>query len=464
MKWYELTKQYENEMLKDLRDLLAIESVKQEPQEKAPFGVGCRQVLDKMMEIAKRDGFEVLDLDGYACVISYGEGEESVGVLGHLDIVPIGDGWSYDPFGKDLVDGVLFGRGTIDDKGPGMAAYYALKAVKDAGIPLKRKVMLIYGCDEESGMGCMKYYKQHGEIPTMGFVPDANFPLIYGEKGIYVFELSGKVDTVIVSMKAGNRPNIVIGKATAVVKSMTKEQEQLFDFYLISHQLKGTRKVLENGQVELFIEGKPFHAMAPFNGVSAGLHLLNFIGSAYQDQFANTIYQQYGSWQGDGIGIAMEGARMGFLTLNTGIILIENGIAKVVVDIRYPIDVDVEVMKEKIKAANESNILQFSLKVLNDSAPLYVDPKSTLVSTLESIYRKYSGDQTTPIMTIGGGTYARTFENFVAFGPELPNMNQDLAIKVGGPHQEDEGVKVADLMLSMAIYAESIEQLAGKEE
>lgn len=462
MNWKERTAVYENDLIKDLQRLLAVESVKMEARPNAPFGLKCREALDEMLAMAKRDGFAIQDIDGYAGVITYGEGEESVGVLGHLDIVPIGDGWSRDPYGSELVDGVLFGRGALDDKGPGMAAYFALKAIKDAGIKLKRKVMLIYGCDEESGMACMKYYREHGEIPTMGFVPDANFPLIYGEKGIYVFTLSGKVNTVIQTMEAGSRPNIVIGKANATVHAMSEEQERLFSFYLKSHQLNGNLRREADGSVRIYMEGKPFHAMAPFHGVNAGLHLLNFIGAAYDDAFARAIYALFGDWQGSGLGIAAEGARMGFLTLNTGVIEIKEGQVKIVNDIRYPIDVDAVQMKAQIAKQIEAGTLALTLAVSNDSAPLYVDPKSELVSTLEAIYRKHSGDETTPIMTIGGGTYARNFDQFVAYGPELPNMNQNVNMKIGGPHQEDEGIQISDLMMAMAIYAESIAALAGE--
>ena len=376
MNWKERTAVYENDLIKDLQRLLAVESVKMEARPNAPFGLKCREALDEMLAMAKRDGFAIQDIDGYAGVITYGEGEESVGVLGHLDIVPIGDGWSRDPYGSELVDGVLFGRGALDDKGPGMAAYYALKAIKDAGIKLKRKVMLIYGCDEESGMACMKYYREHGEIPTMGFVPDANFPLIYGEKGIYVFTLSGKVNTVIQTMEAGSRPNIVIGKANATVHAMSEEQERLFSFYLKSHQLNGNLRREADGSVRIYMEGKPFHAMAPFHGVNAGLHLLNFIGAAYDDAFARAIYALFGDWQGSGLGIAAEGARMGFLTLNTGVIEIKEGQVKIVNDIRYPIDVDAVQMKAQIAKQIEAGTLALTLAVSNDSAPLYVDPKS----------------------------------------------------------------------------------------
>ena len=153
---------------------------------------------------------------------------------------------------------------------------------------------------------------------------------------------------------------------------------------------------------------------------------------------------------------------MGFLTLNTGVIEIKEGQVKIVNDIRYPIDVDAVQMKAQIAKQIEAGTLALTLAVSNDSAPLYVDPKSELVSTLEAIYRKHSGDETTPIMTIGGGTYARNFDQFVAYGPELPNMNQNVNMKIGGPHQEDEGIQISDLMMAMAIYAESIAALAGE--
>ena len=167
MDWKKCFTSYQDAFINDLRGLLAIDSTRDDSSAtiNAPFGKGCRQALDYMFALAKRDGFTYQDYDGYAGVISYGDGKESVGVLAHLDIVPIGEGWTKDPFSGEIVDGYLFGRGSEDDKGPAMAAYYAMKMLKDQGIRLQRKVMLILGCDEESGMQCMEHYKKHGEIP-----------------------------------------------------------------------------------------------------------------------------------------------------------------------------------------------------------------------------------------------------------------------------------------------------------
>lgn len=461
MKWLNETKKYKEEFIRDLRGLLAIPSLRNDNEKKpgAPFGNGPKEALDYMLKLGEQEGFKVKNIDGYAGVIEYGEGEESIGVLGHLDIVPIGEGWTKDPFKGEIIDGYMFGRGTGDDKGPGMAGFYALKMLRDNNIKLDKKVMLIYGCDEESGMECMEYYAKHGEIPNMGFVPDANFPLIYGEKGGLHVVLKGATNTVIKSMHAGERPNIVIGLASLTVGDWDEHKTEQFDFYLRTNQLKGSVE-LASDETKLTIEGVFSHAAMPYNGENAALHLLNFIGQAYDDKFASDTYEMLRDWQGKPLGIDIEGAYMGFLTMSTGIINIENGNADITVDIRYPNDANVNEIadgfKNKIKALNYD--LEFVLE--SDSKPLFVDPKSELVSKLEKVYREYTNDNFTPILTMGGGTYARKLPNFVAYGPEFPNSKNETDMFIGGPHQRDEAVKVDDLIMAVAIYTAAIEELA----
>lgn len=461
MKWLKESEVYKEQFIEDLRGLIRIPSLRNDDEkaEGKPFGNELRNALDYMMELGRREGFKVKDIDGYACVLEYGDSEESVGVLGHLDIVPIGEGWTRDPFGGEIDQGYMFGRGTLDDKGPGMAGFYALKMLKDHQIKLNKKVMLIYGCDEESGMSCMHYYHDHGEIPQMGFVPDANFPLIYGEKGGIHAELSGKHSTPIVSMHAGERANIVIGKADVLVKDWNEQHASDFAFYLRANGLSGSVIEKDGSCALLHIDGKSSHAAMPYLGINAGLHLLNFVGSSYHDEFLLTVYDILKDWQGNGFHIAMEGARMGFLTLNTGIIHIDQNDISITIDIRYPIDADKDTILKNIQEVIDERMPSFICSTSYISKPLYVDPKSDLVQILESTYREYSGDMTTPIMTIGGGTYAKTFDNFVAYGPEFPRANEDTPFKVGAPHQEDEGVKVEELMLSIGIYAEALQRL-----
>ena len=462
MNWLTELEQYKEDFIKDLKGLIAIPSIEdyESASDNAPFGQGCRKALDYMLALGEREGFEVKDYNGYAGVISYGSGDESVGVLAHLDVVPLGDGWTKDPWGGEIEQGFMFGRGTLDDKGPAMAGFYALKMLKDKGIQLDRKIMLILGCNEETGMECMKYYTKHGEIPTMGFTPDADFPVIYGEKGGLSVVLQGDTSTCIKSMHAGERQNIVIGKASLTVGEWNDAYQALYDFYLSCNGLTGS-VALNGEEATLTMEGVSAHAAMPYNGVNAGLHLLNFVGSAMNDKFAHDTYTMLHDWQGKPLGIDIDGAYMGFLTMNTGIINIENGKADITIDMRYPNDASVdEIMANFKKVAAELDYdLEVTLK--GNTKPLYVDPQSTLVSTLTDVYREYTNDMT-PNKTIGGGTYAKKFENFVAFGPEFPKVDVPEGLFVGGCHQRDEGIKLDDLMTSVAIYTAAVEKLGKK--
>lgn len=445
------------EYLKDLDKIVSIESTRDltTAGENAPFGKNCRKVLDTVLDMAKADGFITKDIDGYAGVIEYGEGEDTLGILGHLDIVPIGEDWTKEPLSATVNDGYVFGRGVMDDKGPTLAAYYALKIVRDLQIPLKKRIMLITGCDEESGMECMDYYVEHAEVPKMGFVPDSDFPVVYGEKGGLHVTLHSEDETVIVKMHAGSRPNIVIGKADCYVKEISEAQREMFDFYLRSNQLEGSISE-EEGLVKLHIDGVFAHAAQTWKGVNAALHLLNFVATAYNDQLSKDLYAILKDWQGKPVGIDVDGMYMSFLTMSTGLVDIENGKTEVLIDIRYPNDTNADVIMKGFEDTCATLVSKIQPKKESDSKPLFVDPDSDFVKGLMDVYRKYTGDTFSCPMTMGGGTYARKFENFVSFGPELPNNVVTTDQFVGGCHQRDEGIKVDDLIQAIAIYADAI--------
>ena len=377
---------YKDDFLKDLNTLVSYESVRDESTkaENAPFGKNCRDVLDAMLDMAKRDGFETKDIDGYAGVVEYGQGEETFGVLGHLDIVPLGEGWSKDPLKVTLENGYIFGRGVMDDKGPALAGYYALKMIRDLNIPLKKRVMLITGCDEESGMECMNYYVDHAEVPQMGFVPDANFPVIYGEKGGLHVGLVSSDATVIKKLHAGSRPNIVIGKADVTVDVMSYQQEDLFKFYCATQGVKGSIKRSEDG-VTLHIDGAFAHAAMPYNGVNAAVLLLNFIGEAYNDQLSKDLYFLLKDWMGKPVGIEKDGLYMSFLTMNTGIVNMENNETDILIDIRYPNDTNADEIMSKFDATCANLTSNIKAENRGDSTPLFVDPDSRLVKDLLSL-------------------------------------------------------------------------------
>ncbi len=459
MKYLDIVKKYEKSFINDLKDMIAIPSLRNDAEAKplAPFGDGCRKALDYMLALGEKEGFTVRDYNGYAGVIEYGEGEESVGILGHLDIVPLGVGWTKDPFAGEIQDGYIFGRGVLDDKGPTLCGFYAMKMLKDLNIKLNKKIMLIMGCDEESGMECMNYYKKHGEIPTLGFTPDADFPLIYGEKGILNYRIQGTYEGVIKSMNAGERANIVIGEASVTLHTLSKEEEMLFHYYLTTHQLTG-RVVRQENDVVLEMDGVYAHSAYSANGVNAALHLLNFVGSTFSDDAANHLYSLLHDWKGSGSNVFMEGAYMGYLTMNAGIVNIQDGQIDVLVDVRYPNDTHAQQIIETVKEVIQEKGMAFEIVEIRDSKPLFVDPKSQLIQTLEASYRAYTKDTFTPIKTVGGGTYARKFDNFVAFGPEFPTQEKT-PFFVGGPHEKDEGMKIESLLVATAIYADAIEKL-----
>ncbi|MGL5977600.1 MAG: Sapep family Mn(2+)-dependent dipeptidase [Erysipelotrichaceae bacterium] len=460
MEWMKLQQNETTDFIQDLRGLLNVHSVLDTDTAKpgAPFGEGVAQAMEYMKQLGLREGFRVKEYEGYALVLEYGEGEESIGVLGHLDIVPIGEGWTKEPLAGEIIDGYMFARGVMDDKGPSMAAFYAVKKIKEQAIKLNRRILLIFGGDEESGMGCMDYYAKHGEIPTMGIVPDASFPAVYGEKGILRLELAGEVTTKITKMNAGTRPNIVIGKADAIVSEWSTALQATFDFYLEANNLTGRVEQLESG-AHIFIDGVFSHAAWPYNGVNAAIHILNFVGSAMQDRFAKACALMLQDWRGTGAGMEFEGAYMGFLTMNPGIVQIEDQKASITLDIRYPNDTSLEAITSGLQAKLDVHAPELALLVHEHVVPLFMDPNSEFIKTLEQAYRKVSGDTFTPLLTMGGGTYARKLPNCVAFGPEFPLSKVETTEFLGGPHQKDEAMKLQDLYNAVEIYCDVLVNL-----
>ncbi|MCG0276560.1 MAG: Sapep family Mn(2+)-dependent dipeptidase, partial [Thermosediminibacteraceae bacterium] len=174
----------EEPLIKSVCEIIKIRSVEDAPAPGKPFGEGVARALEYALDLSRSFGFRTKNLDNYIGWAEWGEGAEMVGILVHLDVVPEGSGWTYPPFGGEIHDGKIYGRGAVDNKGPAMAALYALKTLKDAGVKFKRRVRVIFGTNEESGMKCIKYYLEHDEEPTMAFSPDAEYPIINGEKGI----------------------------------------------------------------------------------------------------------------------------------------------------------------------------------------------------------------------------------------------------------------------------------------
>jgi succinyl-diaminopimelate desuccinylase len=451
MNWLEIAKNYEEEYIKIVKELLRIPTVLQayHPENKeAPFGEEIRKALDYMLDLGKKDGFITKDIDHYAGHIELGQGEDVLGVLGHLDVVPAGGKWNQPPFSAYEEDGKIYARGAMDDKGPTIAAYIAMKMIKDQGIKLNKRVRLILGCDEESGMRGIQHYLKTEKMPDIGFAPDAEFPLIYAEKGIFSFTYKGKVtDRLLLSLESGDRFNVVPDECKAVL-SESKDQE--FNKFLKDYKLQGD--ILEGNTYVVY--GKNAHAAWPHLGVNAISLMVKFLQRITNNPFVNMLNKYLtDDHLGKKLGINIVDEEMGELTLNLAFIHYDGKEVEVGLNIRYPKNYIFEENEQKLIRAGK----EFALDYINkgNSKPHYVSPDDDLVKSLHQAYIKYTGDEDSKIMSIGGGTYSRMLKKAVAFGPALPG-DEDLA------HQPNEYLNIKDMMNAVAIYAEGIVKLAGE--
>ncbi|MDP2425589.1 MAG: dipeptidase PepV [bacterium] len=451
MNWLTIAQNYRQEYIDKAKALLQIPTVLKEfdPSNlEEPFGSDIRRALDHMLAMAQKEGFTTKNVYNYAGHIEMGEGSEVLGVLGHLDVVPTGGKWDFPPFAAIEKDGKIYARGSMDDKGPTIAAYIAFRMISDQKIPLNKRVRLILGCDEESGMRCIKKYLEHEQMPELGFAPDAEFPLIYAEKGNFSFDITGtETSGLIESMSAGERYNVVPDECIAV---LSKDVSKEFEEYLALHHYTGN--VVGNRYT---IFGKNAHAAWPYLGVNAIFLMAGFLGT-FTDSPMITFINQYLSFDhyGKKLGIDHFDPEMKDLTLNTAIIRCENGTFHIGCNIRFPRGYEFDQKMEFAKAAAKSLGLGFVAH--RKSEPHYVSPNDPLVKVLHDAYKLYTNDHTTPLLTIGGGTYARTLKKAVAFGPNLPGA-EDLA------HQPNEYLVIDDMLTAAAIYAESIVKLASLE-
>ena len=442
----EQAKKYYEDALKDLCELLKYKSVLDEfdPNSDAPFGIENKKCLEYFMQMGERDGFNVLNVDNYAGHITYGEGEESVGVLGHLDVVPAVGNWTYDPFTPTIVDGKLYARGTLDDKGGIVAAYYSMKMLRDLGIKLNKEVRIIVGCDEESGSRCVEHYLTKVSKPTCAFSPDAEFPIIYGEKGILSFMIEGNVENYdVVAIDAGQRLNIVCDEAKLTVKNAN--EEYLNEFV----KSNGCKAKLEGNSYIFY--GVSAHAMQPHMGENAIVWMFKFMNEYYPCDAATFISNKFDT-TGKLLGIDIDDKDMHALTINLGICKYDGKSLKLGYNLRVPVDEHVEVIKNGF-IEGLSSYSNLHLGEMHYSPRHFVDPNSSLVKNLVEAYQEVSGDYESKPFTIGGGTYARAIGNAVAYGPNFL-YRPDIC------HQPDEHIYLSDFVMWIAIYAKAIYLLA----
>ncbi|WP_102274215.1 dipeptidase PepV [Cytobacillus massiliigabonensis] len=466
--WQKEVERRQDALIEDAKKLLQIKSVLDEENatEEAPLGEGVKEALDFMLQLGEKDGFTPKNVGNLAGHLEFGQGEDIVGILCHVDVVPEGDGWSSDPYGAEIRDGKIFGRGAIDDKGPTMAAYYAMKIVKELGLPLNKRVRMIIGTDEESDWRCVDHYFEHEEMPAMGFAPDADFPIIYAEKGIADFDLvqnwkeqksDAEVKAKVLSFQSGRRYNMVpdFAKASLEVTNEPTDTVQLYADFLKKNELPG-KYYIENGLLMLEAEGVSAHGMEPNNGKNAGLYMAKFLSELKIDpkashyfQFAATYF--YEDSRGKKLGISYSDDITGDLTINVGkLSYTEESGGRLGLNVRYPVTNKMDDTKDSLEGLLKEE--HFIIENFTDSKPHHVAEDDFLIQTLKKVYEEQTGEKA-ELLSIGGGTYARSLKSGVAFGPLFPGR-EDIA------HQKDEYMHIEDMLRATAIYAQAIYELA----
>lgn len=436
-------------LINDLECLISYPSVLdlETANEQQPFGKANKEVLDAMISIGQRDGFLTKNVDGYAGHIDIGMGKEVIAILGHLDVVPVNEtGWDSDPFKLTKKGNRYYGRGTSDDKGPLLYGYYAAKILNKYNLLNGKKIRVIFGCNEESGSNCMKYYFSKEPFPNMGFTPDANFPVVYGEKKGINIEITAKLkDDRLVSLKAGTVANIVPERAEAVLKGNVSQYKESFENFLREQQLNGQLTQIDD-QIVFELVGKSSHASLPHLGKNAVVLLCQYLNTVIQSTIIQFVDQYFSNdYYANKLGFGFEG-NMGLLTCNLGVLNYINNDLKITLDIRAPHELDINTMKKCLDNATTRFSMQYTFKAGNH---LFVDPNSKLIQSLHQAYVECSGDILAKPQAIGGGTYAKTMPNCVAFGPEFPGTDNQI-------HQNNEFLDIDEAKKAIEIYANAL--------
>ena len=455
-----------NEIIKETCNLINIPSISEETNNPdMPFGKYAKEALEYTLNLGKKLGFRTKNLDGYCGYIEFGEGEKLIGIIGHLDVVPNGDGWDTPPFEATIKNNKIFGRGAIDDKGPVVASLYAMKAIKDTQ-KLNCRVRLILGINEEKAWKCIKHYKKVEELPTISFSPDADFPCIYAEKGISTIYIKDNYNKYlnlpikISNINCNNNAINVVPKKCDITLDVDNSQINISDVIdFIEEKVKELKfdinYSITNNSITLHSTGIQAHSAHPElgkNAISPALILLNkiFTHFGYNIKLFEFFEKCIGTeFNGKSLGINFED-ESGKLTLNVGNFKFYENHLQIGINLRIPINTTIDIVANLLDV--ECKKYSLDTYVAGKQNPLYVPKDDHLVKTLCDIFNKMTGSNAEPI-AIGGGTYARAFENCVSFGANFPG-DTDMC------HQANEFIDIDKLILSCKIYAKAIYELS----
>ncbi len=468
-----------DEVLADIDALVSIESVEDlaSAREGAPFGEGPRRALAAALGIAARMGLDAHDCDGYIGFADLpGKSDVQLGIIGHVDVVPAGPGWSFEPYRLTRKDGYVLGRGVTDDKGPLVIALHAVKFWADRAARAQRDdngrllpytIRMLFGANEETSMGDVAYYRARFEDPAFLFTPDAEFPVGYGEAGI----CSGKLESAplpapearaLVELAGGVAVNAVPGEAYAVVRAEAM-REGAARKEAASTQAAGSRlsvrSVGDGSLVRIEAHGKSAHASTPELGESAIAllvdALLDRVACAGDElAFLRLLQELLHSTDGSAAGVAAQDEHFGALTMVGGMIALSDDRVVQTFDFRYPTTTSADHIEQALSARASEVGAAFVMD--HDKQPFLMNPDGPAVQALIDAYNQVTQESTQPF-TMKGGTYARMFSNAASFGPDKPWVEKPSW--VGSMHGPNEGTSEKSLREAFKIYALAIGKL-----
>ena len=454
---------YLDAIVRDIQDLVAIRSVEDTPQDGMPFGAGCAAALNAALAKGEALGFRSKNLDNYAGYLEIGAGEELIGILTHVDVVPEGDvsHWSHPPYGHTFTDGRIYGRGSVDNKGPTILSMYAMKILEDMGVPLNKRIRHIIGANEESGFRCMEHYNQVEEPITMGFSPDSRFPAVFAEYGAYGAEVTAPVNggdaIVIAEIHGGHAHNTVADNCIVTLRGDAARLDAAaaeFCRFAQAHDMpQEVRRTAETERV-LTLHGVGAHASVPWNGVNAIAYMMEFLADITPNSPFVRGYNEL-------IGKDCYGAKCGIqcadaygpLSLCNGTLTFNGETAQATanLDIRFPVTVDFDRDYAPVLIRNFEQA-GFTTAYTGTDRAVFVDPKSDFIQALHSAYVEVTGDTVHQPQKIGAGTYAKTFDNCVAFGVLFPG-DKEMA------HLTDECISVEQIRKATEIFVRALLKL-----
>ncbi|GIO86137.1 peptidase M20 [Paenibacillus faecis] len=445
---------HQAEMLEAMKRLVRIRSVGEGffPEQAHPFGEGCAQAVDLTRELITLAGLQAKEHDYYGISAVYpGDSERTISFFSHLDVVPEGSGWSFDPYDPFVKDGYLFGRGAADNKGAVIGVLYVLKFLRDHNLRLNHTITAFLGCNEESGMRDVEHYLR-SDTPSFSVVSDGFFPLGNGEKGILIADFVADVSgSNLLSFTAGELSNVVPHSASAVIQGFPalEVQAALGDDFAVTESADGLLVRTEGiGGHAAFPEG----TINPIPKLARALLECGLLTGKARTAAA-FIASAFADYYGHGLHVDAEDEVSGKATHTTGLVRLTEGKLVVNVNLRYPVSANAQTLIDRMREKGAA--YGYSLANIEDNPPFYIPETDPIVRSLADLAnQRLKTDLPTYVM--GGATHARKLPHAVSFGPSRSDIGNPFPAGRGKPHQPDEALRLQDIWDSIKIYIHAV--------